>query len=110
MLTRFSVNSGTKANPSGLLCIPELMQPDDALCFFRQVVAAAASPIRLSVRQTLVGPCGAYGGSEEAAAGPKPHGSRRPKTMSGRQCDRIAKLNGLIKRNDYHLNASGVLA
>ena len=25
-------------------------------------------------------------------------------------CDRTAKLNGLIKRNDHHLNTSGALA
>ena len=32
------------------------------------------------------------------------------KIVERRICDRTVKLNGLIKRNDHYLNASGVLA
>jgi len=31
-------------------------------------------------------------------------------SLVGGNCDRTAKLNSLIKRNDHHLNASGALA
>ena len=43
---------------------------------------------------------GFYESIEETAEGSK----------EGCHCDRTVKLNGLIKRNGHHLNASGALA
>ena len=72
-----------------------------------------STPHASLVPQQLPVESGRMAGREQRGRSPLARSSRArtPRSLSPRaRCDRNAELNGLIKRNDHHFNASGTLA